>query len=225
VDFSGFISGLLTGLISSAAAGGLVLYLGYRYVEQALRLQDASDRRREVDAQREQNRTSVLGAIHAELQSAAAHLQTLLTQLPTGAIPYPGFDLTGWPLASQAVIFTTLRQDTVEALTHAYNRMTTANEQLRLLSDLNHGPTAIVVTASAAGRLDDPEVAEAYKMFQDHRGAIRAGLIDRLRELKPHLDNAIDRVEEDTRRTADLPASQRHYLFLDPPSVIDVPRG
>ncbi|HEX6702301.1 MAG TPA: hypothetical protein VF101_16360 [Gaiellaceae bacterium] len=218
-----FGSEVAAGFISSAAGGALVLYLGYRFVEQKLRLQDTSARRLERDLEREQARVAVLGAIHSELEGAATLLGVMLAELPQGAIPYPGFDLTGWPLVSQAVVFTTLRQETIEALTHAYNRMSTANEQLRFLSDLNHGPTAIIATANAAGRLADEEVAAAYRQFIGYRDAVRGGLVDRLRDLKGHLDTAIDRVEEDTKRTAEMRARQRIYVPSEQPTVIDVP--
>jgi hypothetical protein len=230
MDFSQFASGLVAGLLSSAIAGALVLYLGYRFVEQRLRLQDASARRRERDFEREQNRASVLGAIHSELEGAAAYLQLMLEALPRGHIPYPGFDITGWPLVSQVVVFTTLRPETIAALTHAYNRMSSANEQLSFLSDLNHGPTAIIATASAAGRREDSEVNAAYQQFLEYRQAVLDGLIERLRDLKPHLDRAIDRVEEDTKRTADVRAAERRYIPREKPGVIDIqapesPRG
>ena len=121
------------------------------------------------------------------------------------------------------MIFTTLQQDTIEALTHAYNRMKTANDQLEFLADLNHGPTAILVNAVAAGRLDNSEVLTAFDMFREHRDATRQGVIERLTELKPHIDRAIDRVEADTRRAVERPASQRRYLDTGPVGLIDVP--
>ena len=217
VDFSGFLSGL----ISSAVAGALVLYIGYRWVEERLRLQDASDRRRELEMRSDANRTAVLRAVHSELESAAAWLQMLLEQLPTGAVPSPGFDLAALPLVSQAAIFTTLRVETSQALRYAYNRMATANEQLAFLSDLNHGATALVVTALAAGRRSHPEVAAAYKMFEAHRATIRSGLVERLKDLKSYLDAAIDRVEEDTKQTREVPAAQRDYRPAEPPRFMD----
>ena len=39
---------------------------------------------------------------------------------------------------------TTLDPTTIENLSHAYNRMRAANEQLAFLSDITFGPTAII---------------------------------------------------------------------------------
>jgi hypothetical protein len=220
VDFSGFLSGLLSGLVSSAVAGAAVLYLGYRWIEQKLRLQDEADRRRELASQREESRIAALRAVHAELEASAGLLQTLLEQLSVGAVPFPGFDLNFWPLVVQAEIFTTLGHETIFELTSAYNRMKTANQQLAFLADLNHGSTAIMVTATSAGRTGDPEVASAYQGFEDHRHFVRLGLLERLKELKPHLDAAIDRIEADINKRGEVPAAQRAYALSHPPGEI-----
>ena len=160
-------------------------------------------------------------SVHKEPESSAADLQTLLSELPTGAIPYPGLDLTSWPLVSRALIFTTLRSETIDSLTHAYNRMATANEQLAFLSDLNHGPTAILATATAAGRLTDKEASDAYNMFVDYRDKIRSSLIERLKELKPHIDAAIDDVEKDLKRSVEQRAAARRYVSARRVGVIE----
>jgi len=117
-------------------------------------------------------------------------------------------------------IFTNLERGTIEALTHAYNRMTTANEQNSFLSDLNHGPTAILVATTAAGSLDDEHVIEGYKKFQDHREVVRQGVIERLNDSKPYLDAAIDAIQAELQMTVECPASQRHYEPATPVGFI-----
>jgi len=102
MDFSGFLSGLFGGFVADFAAGALVLYLGYRIVERRLRLEDRTERLREAEAHREQNLKAVLGSVHTELESNAAQLTTALRELPKGGIPYPLFELTMWPLVSDA---------------------------------------------------------------------------------------------------------------------------
>lgn len=111
MDFGGFLSGLLGGFAADVAAGALVLYLGYRFVEKKLRLEERGERTRDAEAQRKQNLAAVLQSVHGELESNAAQLTTALKELPTGGILYPLFDVTMWPLASAPVIFTTLKRD------------------------------------------------------------------------------------------------------------------
>lgn len=216
MDFSGFLSEFAAGV----AAGALVLYVGYRFVEQRLRLQERAERVQEVEAQRKQNLEAVLQAVHSELESNAAQLTTALKELPKGGSPYPLFDVAMRPVVSEPVVFTTLQRETVQALTHVYNRMTTANEQHAFLSDLNHGPTAILATSGPSGSLRE----EAYHRFVAHRDAFRLGLIDRLNDLKPHLDAAIDAVEAELGISRDQPAAQRIYQPNTPVGLIEDPR-
>jgi hypothetical protein len=211
VDFSGFLSGLIGNVVAGAVVGLLVLYVGYRFVERRLRLEERGERAREAEAQRKQNLEAVLQAVHDELESNAAQLTTALKELPTGGIPYPLFDLTFWPLVSAPVIFTTLKCETIQALTHTYNRMATANEQNAFLSDLNHGPTAILASTGAAPALEDERVRDAYHRFLEHRDEVRLGVIERLTELKLHLDDAIDAVEAELGLAVEHQAAKRIY--------------
>jgi hypothetical protein len=93
-----------------------------------------------------------------------------------------------WSLVVEPSIFTTLRRDTVSALTHAYNRMSTSNEQAEQLFDLLAGPTAVLVHSSVAGRLSDAQVRQVYEQFVAARDERRDKLLDRLANLKPFLD-------------------------------------
>ena len=79
MDFSGFFSGLLGGLIATVIGGALVLYLGYRFIDRKLRLEDESTRRRELEEHRRQNSDVVLRAVYGELEDTAAMLTTALT--------------------------------------------------------------------------------------------------------------------------------------------------
>lgn len=160
-------------------------------------------------------RQSVLGAVHRELESSAARVQLFLSELPRGGVPYPGFDVTGWPLVAQASVFTTLETETISKLTHVYNRMTSANAQLGFLTDLNHGPTGILVNTVLAEGLDKetPLALKAYELFINHRDSTREMLTDRVTDLKNHLDVAIDAVETELGLRGELPAARRDYIF------------
>jgi hypothetical protein len=66
--------------------------------------------RKEAVEQRLATREAILCAVHGELESSAALRQTAPKELPAGGIPYPGFDVTGWPLVSQVAALTTLQR-------------------------------------------------------------------------------------------------------------------
>jgi len=203
--WSDLASGVLTGLIVSALT---LLQRGC-----------SSDRRYDLkrlrhDRQtRDDMRTAVLSAVHRELESNAAHVQTFLRELPKGAVPWPGFDTTGWPLISQAIVFTTLTTGAISELTHAYNRMNSANEQLEFLADLNHGRTAVLVNALLADPLDRkvPLANEAHEKFLTHGDSTREMLLGRISDLKGYLDRAIDAVEAELGLEVEVPAAERMF--------------
>jgi hypothetical protein len=223
VDFSGFWAGLLAGLLADVLAGALLLYVGYRLIDRKFQIEEREQRAREAAATEQRNRESVLGAVLGELVSNAAQLTTALRRMPkpSEAILYPLFDVALWPLVSSPAILTTLREKTIADVTHVYNRMATANEQNAYLSDLNHGRTSLLVNVTAAGTVSsDPLVQKAYDKFLDLRDYVRTGVIERLRELKPHLDNAIDAVELELGRPGEVPAAQRIFEPETPPGFI-----
>jgi hypothetical protein len=79
--------------------------------------------------ERKESRARVLKAVLGELYSNAAQLTTAEAELPTGGVPVPLFDVGMWHVLSEATIFTTLSEETVSALMHAYNRMGASNDQ------------------------------------------------------------------------------------------------
>jgi hypothetical protein len=203
---SGFVGGLAASLIA--------LYVAYRFVDSRLHLRQRRESEAQQEAARREMRQAVLSAVHRELEANAATVQVLLTELPKGGIPYPGFDLTGWPLVSQASVFTALQTETISALTHVYNRMTSANDQLSFVADLNHGPTGILVNTVLAEGLDKdlPLAHKAYELFVNHREGTREMLIERVAELKRYADDAIDAVEAELGIRGVGPAAMRHYV-------------
>jgi hypothetical protein len=150
-----------------------------------------------------------LEAILAELHSNAAYVQTWLKEIPAGGTPTPGFDVTGWDLASQVAVMTTLKKETIEAA-HAYNRMRSANDKLSELADLEYGPTAIITTHLRA-TTTEPLAEVADRNLGELRTRVRAMLIDRTEDLKGHLDTAIDCVEAELGIEAEKPSAERIY--------------
>jgi hypothetical protein len=201
-----------TGFASSVAGGLLVLIAAYFLVENRLHLRDARDRRIEHDLERENIRRSVLQAVLSELQSAAAYLPTWLRELPGGkGIPTPGFDANGWPLVSQVSAITTLDPKTIENLSHSYNRMRSANDQLAYLIDITVGPTAITVAHLRAG-LDEEMAKKAHAAHEAWQEDVRNMLIERCNDLKGFLDKAIDSVEAELGIHESAPSAQRVHV-------------
>ena len=222
--------GFLGGLTASVLAGLIVLGLGYWFVERRLRLAERADRAAEVEKerrhraeeaeeQRRVNREAVLSVVHAELESNAVQLTTALEHLPheDQRVLFPLFDASAWALVTDGTIFTTLDRETALALMRAYNRMSSANEQNAFLSDMHQGPTSITVTMAAASSMDEPLVEETYNKFLGYRDYVRVALIERLQELKPHLDAAIDAVEAELGITVEKKAAERTYTPDVPP--------
>jgi membrane protein implicated in regulation of membrane protease activity len=214
----GFWNDFGSNLAASLVAGVVLLYLTYRYVENRLRLRERAQREADEAEERVQRREAVLTAVLAELEDSAARVGEWLQVLPKTHIPSPGLDTTGWPLIVQVSIFTTLSSKTIQALTHVYNRMRTTNEHLATLTDLNHGPTAILVNsvlADPAAR-KVPLAQEAFDAFFDHRESVREMLIERVENLKASIATAIDAVEAELERPGTVPAAERHFVHEDP---------
>jgi hypothetical protein len=219
MDFGTFLSDALASLLG----GGVLLYAGYRFIDHRLRLRDQADRLKEREDQRKENLNSVLRSVHSELESNAAQLTTALKEVPRGAMIYPLFDTAMHPLVHEPIIFTTLQRETIQALTRADNRMKTVNDQNDFLSDLNHGPTAILAASTSVAALDDDRVKDTYLKFLAHRDAIREGVVERLGDLKPHIDVAIDAVEAELEMPMEQSASQRVYHSDTPVGYIGDP--
>jgi hypothetical protein len=208
-DFGGF----LCDVAASVVAGLIVLAVAYWFVEKKLSLRERAVRAQENEDQRRQTREAVLKAVHGELESNAAQLTTALEELPKEdeRLLYPLFDVSVWPIVSSTGVFTSLQPETATALVSTYNRMTTANEQNELLLDFSQGRSGILVTMAAAPSLDNELVTELYERFRSYRAYIRRSLLERLQELKQHLDAAIDAVEAELGLDVKQKASQRVF--------------
>ena len=207
MDWGSFFSNVGANIV-----GGLVvLVAAYFLIENRLSLREARDRRVQQDQEREAIRRSVLTAVLFELKSGAGYLQTWLKVLPEGeGIPAPGFDVNGWALVSQVVAMTTLDPKTIENLSHVYNRMRAANDQLAFLTDITVGPTAIM--AAHLRTISDEDIAlKALAAREEWQESVRNMLAERSENLKDHLDNAIDSVEAELGLEVNEPSAQRIY--------------
>jgi hypothetical protein len=99
---------------------------------------------------------------------------------------------------------------------HAYNRMATANEQNADLLDLTQGRTAMFFAMEAASAQDKQTAGELYATFKTRRARRRVELLERLQDLREHLNAAIDAVELELGLDHPNKAADRHYVS-DPP--------
>jgi hypothetical protein len=228
--------GFLGNVTASILAGAIVLFLGYLFVERRLRLGERADRAAEAEQQRREraeeaeeqgrtNRQAVLSIVHAELESNAAQRTTAVENLPheDQRLVYPLFDVGMWQLVTTTPIFTALEPETAKALIRSYNRMTTANEQNAFLNDLHQGQTSLTVTMTAAASIEKDLVETVYNRYLEYRTYVRDALIERLEELKRHLDEAIDAVEHELGMTGMPPAASRTYRPDVPPKYAGRP--
>lgn len=137
-------------------------------------------------------------------------------------VPSPGFELGGWALVSQAPALLTISPATSEKLVHAYNRMHGANDLREQLLDLVNGTSALSVhlAAAAAGLPDGTYpsgIAQVITEFETHKVSIRDGLLRRLEDMKPFLDDAIDAVESALGIVSPVKASGRLFRHTTPP--------
>jgi hypothetical protein len=200
----------LAGLI----AGAILLFASYWFIERRFHLRERHDQAEREQQSRRDMREQVLSHVLEELKSNAAKLPDWKDALSAEdfGVPYPGFDVTGWSLIGQTPALIALKKATISALSRTYNRMQSANEQLAAVAELDHGPTAILTSSLAAPRIDEhPRVKEIYAKFEDLRDRKRKMLVERLDELKPHIDGAIDAVEEELGITT-VPAAQRRFV-------------
>jgi hypothetical protein len=100
-----------------------------------------------------------------------------------------------------------------------------ANEVREQLLDLVNGRSALqvhlVAAASAEPDGNPPSaVAETVAQFESHKSDVRNGLLRRVEDLKPYLDDAIDKVEEALEIEAPVKAAGRHFVHTETPDRI-----
>jgi hypothetical protein len=160
--------------------------------------------RRTQGARREITR-DVLQAIYGELEENAERAAALEGLVAKEDVPYPLFDLNGWTLVSQAQVFTTVEAETVDALIRVYNRMRTADELFRHYYDLMYGATAILAVETIES-LDVRRRIDESAKFNAHRKLVGERLVERVNELRPHIDAALERLR------AELPPSRTEAI-------------
>jgi hypothetical protein len=216
-----FWPALVAGLVATLGGGAALLGLGYWLVDRRLHLKDRADRAAEEDQRAKLLREACLHIAHEELQSIAATLPVFNEAIAAGDVPYPPFDHNGWVLVSQAHVLATLRPRSAETLMSAYNRVRSANEQMREFADLTMGATGALVntalasTADAQGELP-PLAAKIHDAYNQRRADLQKGLVARFTDLRKHIDAAIDAIESELGTALEVPSARRRYVRSEP---------
>jgi hypothetical protein len=193
--------------------GAILLFLGYLVIDRRLHLKERHDRAEREETDRGRIREHVLTHVLDELMSNAAALPIWKKALSANdlGVPYPGFDVAGWSLISQAPALLSLEKTTISSLAHAYYRLQSANEMLKEVADICYGSSSLLARIFTAPWIENPRVEETYRKFQAQRDQMRSELVARLDNLKPRIDDAIDAVERELDIPA-VPAAQRQFV-------------
>jgi len=212
-----FWPALVAGLVATAVGGFAVLGVGYVLIDRRLHLRDRADRDARENERRRGLRDANLRIAHGELKSIAKDIEKYGRAIANDDVPYPPFDRSGWQLVSQADVLATLKPETAEAVTIAYNRVLSTNGQIEEFADLTLGPTAALLHSSLATAADEegnllPLADTAYGQYQKRRADLRTALAARFVDLRRHIDIAVDAIEAELGIEECVPSAQRRYI-------------
>lgn len=194
VSFSGsFWPSLWSNLLASL----LVVALAYVFVERRLHLRERRAAEERDRARRWELVQDVLLAVEVELAHNVQQAELIVDHVQQDELPYPAFETNGWLLISQSPVFTAVNPGTLRRLLRVYNRLRSANEFYAKTYDFLFGSTAVLAVVGIEA-LNDPGSRDAHqRAFTGHRGRMRDDLAGRVRELQPHLLEALQRVQQE----------------------------
>jgi hypothetical protein len=187
-----FWSDVLSGTVADLIGGALVALLAYALIERRLRLREDRARRAELTR-------AILAAVEDELHRNAGVADALIEHLPNGSLPYSRFGTESWPLVAQIPALTALDGRTVKALLATYILTREANEQHSLLLDLTYGATGAVAFLVASTSTESG--ASSFRRFDERRDDLRARLLRRVEDLRPHLQETARLVADQLERS------------------------
>jgi len=123
-------------------------------------------------------RRKFLEFIERELRRNTAALATALEELPEGNLPYPLFEVAAWEVTVNSSLLENMDVELVHPILSAYNRIWAAND---LYQSLMEAYFERLARSSEAGE-------RRYLFF-------RATLLNRLRDLRPKLDESLAQIE------------------------------
>jgi hypothetical protein len=181
-----FTSDFAQSFWSNLLASLLIALLVFVVIEWRYRLRQERKGREEMSR-------DVLTTIWDELIYNQNQAWSMLTHYRSGGFPFPMFETGGWTLLSQAQVFTVVEPQTMEALVKVYNRFRSANELYTTVTDLNFG-SAAAINFMAIESMPEEQRQKPRDQFNEHRHLAAERLAERVRELQPSLETALERV-------------------------------
>jgi hypothetical protein len=181
-------------IASNAVAGVVLGVLGYWFVDRRLHLTERREAEERDRGGRWEIVQDVLRAVEEELVHNQAQAELIVTHAPEEALPYPAFETNGWTLIAQSPVFTAIHQPTLRHLLHAYNRFRSANDYYSSTYDFLFGSTAVLAVVAIESMADQEAMRTHQGAFTARRADMLKQLMERVRELQPHIDEALDRV-------------------------------
>jgi len=127
-------------------------------------------------------RRKFLEFIERELKRNTVALATALEELPEGNLPYPLFEVAAWKVSVSSSFLENMDIELVHPILSAYNRIWAAND---LYQNLMVAYFERLARPSEAGE-------RRYLFF-------RATLLNRLRDLRPKLDESLQQIDAHLR--------------------------
>jgi hypothetical protein len=184
-------------VIANVVGGLAVVGLAYLVIERRLHLREQRQAEQRDRVRRWELVQDVLLAVDVELTHNALQAELIVDHVQQEELPYPAFETNGWLLISQSPVFSAINPGTLRRLLRVYNRLRSANDFHAKTYDFLFGSTAVLAVVGIES-LDDPGSREAHqRAFTEHRGRMRDDLTNRVRELQPHLVEALQRVQQE----------------------------
>jgi hypothetical protein len=111
--------------------------------------------------------------------------EILIEEVPKDHLPIPAFQVTCARLILQAEVFTAFSPDTTRKLIFAYNRLESTNDLHAQLREARTGLFSLV------GHLAARFLHAGGDQVLDQRKQLEEKLLDRCREIEPHLEAAL----------------------------------
>ncbi len=158
-----FTSNMISGVLLTIIFGLIVTSVVGRY----------SERRRAKEQRRK-----FLEFIERELKRNTTALDTALTELPKGNLPYPLFEVSAWKVSVNSSLLDNMDVELVLPILSSYNRIWAAND---LYQNLLEAYFERLAKPSEAGE-------KRYLFF-------RKTLLDRLHDLQPKLKDSLQQID------------------------------
>jgi hypothetical protein len=184
-------------LWSNLLAGLVVVALAYFFVELRLHLRQRREDQEQERAHEWETIQTVLRAVQEELTHNTRQAELVVSHAQEEELPYPAFETNGWHLIAQSPVFMALHEATLRRLLRVYNRLRSANEYYDKTYDFLFGSTAVLAVVGIESMSDETARTSHQRAFTEKRATMLKELSERVRELQPYLDDAVNFVSQE----------------------------